>query len=301
MAVTIHSGSVYFEAGSEPYDSGAGFGATYNIQVKLDDPPPAGVKVHQKYETVAVYAPANNSKDTEYVRSLKKGDRVQLAWQGDQGGKRKNMTIIVPGEFGKVKDEHEGTPPWENTPPLKTNAPRTIAPQAIYWEPFGVDELHAALAIMNHEIQLLEAAWIAVSTSPTFANLTEDAARAFAITAYIQANRTHRRGMVIKPERQEMDEALLVEDVKNSVEKGNSLILAVMTATLNVCQTIDKLEDLIEVLKRFGQGREAINESEESWVALARIAFTYDNFILEGQSPDQAAHSTGDALNILSF
>lgn len=177
-----YNATVEFPAPEEPFNGD--YGPKYSVALRPDDQ--SAPKVNDGL--IKIYRSPDHS-STPYMRSLRKGDRVQLVYVAKGG-----MSY-----YDFVMNGAENVQPTTHTAPVETATPTPVKkqePQTRIYIPFSDEETETFVKIAQEQVEIILS--LMKNIPDDGLGLSTEDRRAIAVTAYIQANKVYSRGMVLE-------------------------------------------------------------------------------------------------------
>lgn len=299
MSIQIYQATVIFPA-ERPKPSKFNDSLYYTLCLNL--PPGApGTKHDPKYDEHKAYLNFNEGSAEEgYLRSLKKGDVLQVAY--DTSGKSPRYMAIL-------SEEQLAQPAPPQPKPAPSSAAASLPPERVAPAANGQGrpndgllseaDVAAHFIAQQQALHLIENAHLLVVESEVLGQLPPDVQQKHATTIFLYGKDRYR---FIDPRQEGWsaggDEAL---------ERARAAIFALdpsglpgnlLAAIAQLSENIDSVEEAIAILKRFGLSRENIDPNDpSSWFDLYLIADGYAHKAAGG-SAEQAAQEIAQQFSL---
>ncbi len=278
MSVTAYNARVKFETG-EPYD--AGHGPSVNVALEiLDGNGEQDLSAPKLRDSglLNIYKQAD-SKDAEYMRTLKRGDEIALQYI-DQGEKSKYDFVIPAGWTAPAAKKERALVTAPSTPPTQ----RT-------YEPMSDGEIEARKAYMDQEAGLVTYAfgrideWAKLSEYP----ISYDAMLSTANGLRISSERTHTKGTVLGATKEAVEE-FKIGMFENALDEDD-LITTALDAIVGFAPVEYNLAQLKKDMTYVGIQRSAF-DTKRDCINTAKIIWEMLLLIKGGMDRDAALSST---------
>lgn len=201
----IFPATVKWPAQDEPFTTQ--YGDKFNVVLTPDDP--SAPKVNNDGDIKIFRSPDHSS--IAFMKSLKAGDRVNLVYV--TSGRNNYYDFDTSGHDGFGASPM----PVTNKPTVEAVAPAKHTPPPQVYQPMSDAETEAFVAIAEEQVEILLSLMMSVPPVQGMELSTEDK-RTIATTAYIQANKAFRRGMILEGHEPELFDDETEDSVDQSVE-----------------------------------------------------------------------------------